>query len=316
MDDGPKLNSQFQILANSLPSITTFNNNNYILTWDSSTNALILSDNGTIVSHISNIPYATSLSVISLNNDNFVVTYIYSTDVCAQIRSSNGTILKPQFSVNTFIYGDMAPSISSVSTGNFMIVWQSRGQDISGGSDYGIYGQSFTSSGAKIGTEFRVNTYFLYDQSSPSIASLTNDNYIVTWQSNNQDESGSGIYGQILDSTGNKIGNEFKLNTFTTSDQQSPSVSSLKNNNFVVVWNNNDGLGDQWDIFGNLYQSDGMIIGFNTCPLNCQSCDFNTNCITCNPNFKIQKNGLCGCFDGLYLDISGSTCISKLFTQH
>ena len=93
-----------------------------------------------------------------------------------------------------------------------------------------------------------------------------------------------------------------------------PSVSSLKNNNFVVAWHSGGQDGSSWGIFGNLYQNDGTIIGFNTCPFNCQSCDFSTNCIVCNPNFRIQKNGLCGCSDGLYLDTSGFTCISNLFT--
>ena len=187
MDDGSKFNSEFLINATDLPSITTFKNNNYILTWDDSTTALIYNDNGTLIETISNIPSGNSISAISLNNDDIVVTYIDSCNVNAEIVYSNSTMLKPQFNVNTYINCDTNPSISSVSTGNFMIVWGSQGQDIIGGSDQGIYGQSFTSYGVKIGTEFRVNTYIISDQLYPSIASLANENYIVTWQSNDQD---------------------------------------------------------------------------------------------------------------------------------
>ena len=185
-----------------------------------------------------------------------------------------------------------------------MIVWESQYQDVITGVDYGIYGQSFTSSGIKIGNEFRVNTYILYDQRYPSIASLVNDNYIVTWQS-------KGIFGQIFDNSGNKIGNEFRVNIYRTNNQSNPSVSSLLNTNFVVVWMSYGQDSSGYGIFGNIYQSNGSIVGFNTCPLNCQSCDNKTNCRTCNPNFKLEPNGLCGCFNGLYLDISGYICISK-----
>ena len=86
-----------------------------------------------------------------------------------------------------------------------MIVWASQYQDIIGSSDYCIYGQNFTSSGAKMGYEFKVNTYIIDNQINPSISSLANDNYIVTWQSYLQDGSLNGIYGQILDSAGNKL---------------------------------------------------------------------------------------------------------------
>ena len=174
-----------------------------------------------------------------------------------------------------------------------MIVWTSQGQDIIGSSDFGIYGQSFTSSGAKIGNEFRVNTYIINNQTNPSIASLANDNYIVTWQSNNQDGSNNGIYGQILDSSGNKIGNEFRVNTNTANNQFLPSVSSLINTNFVVVWQSNNQDKSGWGIFGNIYQIDGSIVGFGTCPLNCQSCDNKANCIACDPIYKLEINGLC-----------------------
>ena len=199
----------------------------------------------------------------------------------------------------------MHASISSVSSSDFMIVWQSQGQDIIGGSDWGVYGQRFTSSGIKIGNEFRVNTYLINDQSSPSIGSLDNDNYIVIWQSNLQDGSGLGIYGQIFDSTGNKSKNEFQVNTFTNYNQKNPSVSSMINTNFVVVW---DGYGQNsyQFVFGNFYQD------FIICPPNCQSCDNITNCKVCNLYFKLEPNGLCGCLDGNLLDISTNMCISNL----
>ena len=316
------MNSQFQIntitgrpLRN--PSITALKNNNFVISWDDGYGmyAVIFTDNGTKVISKLNLIASSVFSYSSLTtlaNSNFLVAYRCNPNICAQIFYSSGTMLKSEIMVNTFIIKNNSASIGSMSNSNLMIVWISQYQDIIGGTDWGIYGQSFTSSGAKIGNEFRVNTHILDDQNYPSIVSLANDNYIVTWQSNNQDSSGWGIYGQILDSYGNKIGNEFRVNTYTLSNQMYPSVSSLINTNFVVVWQSVSQDGSGYGIFGNIYQSDGSIVGFNECPFNCQSCTNSTNCITCDPNFKSQPNGLCGCFDGFYLvNISGYDCISN-----
>ena len=320
MDDGTKYSGQFQINAiNNLtgnPSITALKNNNFIVTWNDNVKIYgqILNDNGIKIGLQFNITSNGTHSyapIIALANGNFVVIYRCFPNICATIFYNNGIILKSQFIVNTFINIDQLNSISSISSSNFMIVWESYGQDVIGTYDLGIYGQSFTSSGSKIGNEFRVNTYIIGDQINPSIASLSNDNYIVTWHSYNQDKSENGVYGQILDSSGNKIGIEFKVNAYTNSNQESnPSVALLINTNFVIVWQSNIQDGSGYGIFGNIYQSDGLVIGFDACPLNCQSCDNKENCITCDRNFTLQQNGLCRCFDGFYL-VNNNICISK-----
>ena len=114
-----------------------------------------------------------------------------------------------------------------------------------------------------------------------------------------------------MDSSGNKIGNEFEVNIITISNQQNPSVASLVNTNFVVVWMSDGQDGEAWGIFGNIYQKDGSIVGFNQCPLNCQSCANLTYCNACDPNFELLQSKLCGCLDGFYLDISTNLCTSK-----
>ena len=280
----------------------------------------IFTDNGTKIGLPFYVFSYSFPSMTALVNGNFVVTSIWSTgstDVLyTQIFYSNGTKIGAASVVNTYSVWSENPSISSVSTSNFMVVWQQI-RDRATGTSWDVYGQSFTNSGANIGNIFRINSYITSLQLNPSIVSLANDNYIVIWQSNLQDGSGYGIYGQILDSIGNTIGKEFKVNSYTISTQSLPSVATLINNNFVVVWNSNNQDGSAWGVFGNIYRSDGSGIGFNTCPYNCQSCANSTNCKICNPNFKLESNGLCGCFDGFYLDnISASFCTSKFISSN
>ena len=104
------MNSQFQIntITNSgiaHPSITVLKNNkNFVITWDNTTNTYIqiLTDNGTKIGSQLNITSGSALcysSITSLANSNFVVTYRCLLSICAQIFYSNGTILKPQFTV-------------------------------------------------------------------------------------------------------------------------------------------------------------------------------------------------------------------------
>jgi hypothetical protein len=109
----------------------------------------------------------------------------------------------------------------------------SNGQD---GSGYGVFGQRYDSSSSKVGSEFQVNTYTNNDQSYPSVSKLQNGGFVIAWQSYAQDTSGWGIYGQRYDSSGNKLGSEFQVNSYTVGDQDAPSIAWLNNGGFAVAW--------------------------------------------------------------------------------
>jgi len=97
----------------------------------------------------------------------------------------------------------------------------------------------------KIGSEFPINTVTANDQSYASIAKVTNTNRLISvWTNSGADGSYWGIYGQLLDYSGNKIGNEFLINTYTTNSQYMPCVTGLKDG-FMVFWSSyaQDGSG-------------------------------------------------------------------------
>lgn len=82
--------------------------------------------------------------------------------------------------INTMTYGDQyAPSISAFGK-NYLVVWQSLGQD---GSMEGIYGQFVNSSAKLSGVEFQVNTANATQQIHPSICSDGVNRFLVTWAS-------------------------------------------------------------------------------------------------------------------------------------
>lgn len=75
-----------------------------------------------------------------------------------------------------------------------------------------------------------INTYTEAKQVDPSVASLTNGSFVVTWSSLNQEIGyGSyGIYGQLYDYNGVSKKEEFHINSYTKGPQQYPSVTALR----------------------------------------------------------------------------------------
>src|SRR5262249_56751936 len=105
--------------------------------------------------------------------------------------------------VNTTAAGDQtAPAVAADALGNFVIVWQSAGQD---GDGWGVYGQRFAADGTPLGGEFQVNTTAAGDQRDPDVAVDAAGNFVVTWSSWGQDGDGWGVYGQRFAADGTPL---------------------------------------------------------------------------------------------------------------
>jgi hypothetical protein len=183
-----------------------------------------------------------------------VLQFTFPVPVFAQYNRTGA-----EFQVNTYMENAQeAPSVAKLSGGGFAVTWQSDAQD---GDWYGIYGQVFDSSGNKVGSEFQVNTYISELQVFPSVAGLSGGGFVVTWDSVGQDSSGDGIYGQIFDSSGSKVGGEFQVNTYTKDDQSFSSVAGLSGGGFVVTWESYDQDGSDWGVYGQVFNSSGNKVG-------------------------------------------------------
>ena len=125
------------------------------------------------------------------------------------------------------------------------MVWVDYGY---GGSGSGVFGRRYDAAGAPRGGEFRVNSYTTDDQSIPVVASDPSGNFVVVWQSRDQDGSYD-TFGQRYDARGVPAAGEFRLNTFTTNLQQHPSVASDGAGNFVATWTGYVQDGDASGIF-------------------------------------------------------------------
>jgi hypothetical protein len=171
-----------------------------------------------------------------------------------------------EFQLSTFTNGNQAePSVTMLSDGTFVATWWSEGQDDTAGTytydTRGVFGQRFDASGGPIGSEFIINTEVVNQQGSPAVTSLSDGGFVVTWESKYQDGSLHGIYGQRYDASGNSVGSEFQVNTYTSSYQVTSDITSLLDGGFVVTWQSSYQDGDEYGIYGQKYDSSGNIAG-------------------------------------------------------
>jgi hypothetical protein len=208
---------------------------------------------------------ASSVAVDS--SGNFVVVWQSPQDgsitgIYGQRYVSTGAPLGPEFRVNSHTTSNQGrPSVAADSSGNFVIVWQSVGQD---GSNYtyGIFGQRYASSGAPLGSEFRVNTYTTNGQTIPAVAADSVGNFVVVWDSiYSQDGSGHGIFGQRYEGSGGPLGPEFRVNSFTMGNQKAAAVTASAAGDFVVVWHSFAQDGSGYGVFGQRYANSGAPLG-------------------------------------------------------
>lgn len=169
-----------------------------------------------------------------------------------------------EFRINTTTAGNQQyANVAMDADGDFVVAWVAY-QDGSGG---GIYAQRYNSSGVAQGSEFRVNVTTANDQLAPAIAMDPNGNFVVAWSSASQDGSGDGVYIRKYDNTGTATTGEIRANTYTTANQNDPSVAMDNSGNFVVSWTSGASSGSgqqdgsQYGVYAQRFDSSATKVG-------------------------------------------------------
>jgi len=133
-----------------------------------------------------------------------------------------------EFRVNTRTSGEQRTftetpqSVAMDADGDFVVTWSSNGQD---GSGWGVYAQRYNAAGEALGNEFRVNTITSNSQQFSTVAMDADGDFVVTWSSNGQDGSGWGVYAQRYNAVGEAIGDQFRVNSYTSGSQEFSTVA-------------------------------------------------------------------------------------------
>jgi hypothetical protein len=174
--------------------------------------------------------------------------------VYGQRYDSSGAAQGGEFAPHGYTTGTQGlfPSVAVGVDGDFVVVWE--GEADSGQLD--VWARRYDAGGVAQGSPFRLNQYTTGEQRDPEVVMDDDGNFIVIWSALGQDGSGRGIFGRVFDGSGVPLGGEFAVNSYTTGDQQNPSVTAGPNNRFAVVWQSLDQDGSGQGIFGQRFVLD------------------------------------------------------------
>ena len=138
-----------------------------------------------------------------------------------------------------------AADVAGLPEGGYVVAWTAY---VGGANTWDIYVRRFDANGNGLGAARLVNTFTASDQQSPSVVVLPDGGYVVAWNSNGQDGSLWGVYGQRFDALGQPAGSEFRFTVQTTGDQvaDAPGSSPMTltgDGDLVLAWGGNNSPG-------------------------------------------------------------------------
>jgi len=209
-------------------------------------------------------------SVAADSAGDFVVTWARNYQngrnwgIYAQRYNAAGAAQGSEFLVDTNTA--ISSSISKVAmdhSGDFVIMWVTSYGGGSYGS-YNIFAKRYNAAGIAQGSEFLVATTTggYLNQAPPSVAMDANGDFVITWQRYNDTDSTSNydIYAKRYNAAGVAQDTSFLVNTYTTSDQQNPTVAMDSRGDFIITWQSR-GVTGKYDIYARRYDSSGTAEG-------------------------------------------------------
>jgi hypothetical protein len=184
--------------------------------------------------------------------------------VYAQRYSAAGVPQGGEFRVNTYTTGNQTlPQVALDSGGNCLIVW-----GLNGPSGLALYARRYDPTGTPQGAEFAVVSLTTGPGIGPRYLGADADgNFIVTWTPLS---NGPDVYARRLNAAGTPQGDPFRINTYTTSNQQRPCVAMNPNGDFVIAWDSFGQDGSLEGIYAQRYAVVPEIVtssfGFDTAP--------------------------------------------------
>jgi hypothetical protein len=237
----------------SCPSLAVLDNGGFVLAWETQQNTYDITgqifDSGFKKSG-SEIPALKTLTgdqrkpyVLNLRNKNKIVFLwndITADNVTFRIFDYNQNPLTEEITVSSTHSQPNSPrniKASSNSNGDFLITWQVA----TASTIFDVWGRFVGSDGSFLSEEFLINSNTNNSQEQAFTCSLTNNNFVVVFQSNQTGSSSYDfleIYYKIYSSKGDKsvIKDEAIANFYTSGAQGSPVCTGLMNGGFVIAF--------------------------------------------------------------------------------
>ncbi len=153
------------------------------------------------------------------------------------------------------------PTVCVDSAGNYIIAWDGRTESY---EEDDIYVRPYHWSNIEWPSQYMVNTTIDNTQRNPAVAFLTDANqgdwgqgtFVVLWEGDcDSNDTKRDIFGQRMFVDYNlplqlcKIGDEFRVNTYTFEEQVYPAVARTSENSFAAAWQSFGQDGSGYGIF-------------------------------------------------------------------
>ena len=177
------------------------------------------------------------VDIASLSNGGYVVSWMSmisspnTSQIKMQIFDDQGLPVGTEISVSGTTYGPAQAATTVLENGNIVVTWRETQPDT---SSMDILAKIYSADGSLLVDKFQVNTQVTGTQQSPSIDSLSDGGFIVSYDSG--DGAGYGVFAQRFDANGNLVGDELQINDTTLNHQWTSSVTALENGGLVVAW--------------------------------------------------------------------------------
>lgn len=281
------VNTDFINSTQSHPDVASFADGSFVVSWQSygsggggasryaihtqkySSDGTPQGDPAEVFGHVNTqnrYPSITTLNKVNPSDPDYVVTWaaekvsngderIYASPVTISVDSQTGDVTHNPgtiVQVNTVNDHDQRhPSVTALKDGGYVIVWHSWLQD---GDSWGIYGQRYDSGGAKSGGEFHVSDGVTANQQkAPSVASLDDGGFMVTYASAHNSGNDYDIFIQRYNSSGAQVGDEIRVNQYTTDRQHGPDLVELTDGTVLITWESQGQDGSDRGIYARRY---------------------------------------------------------------
>jgi len=178
------------------------------------------------------------------------------TVIFAKRFNSAGVAIGSEFLVSSLDSSSMnTPIVASFANGGFIVAFRAWN-----GLGNSLYARRFDSSSTPLEIDFQVNVEPL-TSSNPSIATLADNRFIISWVSSQIDGTFDDIFARRYAANGNPASTEFRVNTYRTSTQYAPKAIKLGDGGFLIAWMSYDQIPTFWSIFGQRYDANGVRVG-------------------------------------------------------
>lgn len=253
-------------------NIIALNDKSYLVTWTHFTDETeqtfgqIYNADGTKRSGL--IEFGKSIVQTALLSDGRFVTLYYQDDdasgrhYMAQIYNADGSISGSEIEIgkpsnNNSNDHSYVEGITALADGGFTVAID-RSIITGHTADNTLSLHSYTNSGVEIGTGYKIDSYFI---NSISMTALSNGNYVSTYQDQDRNSKAD------LHSPDGTILKTIPIAAYTGNNIQDSHVTTLKNGDFVIVWDeeNSKGFGSASDphigTFAQIFTAQGDKIG-------------------------------------------------------